>query len=123
FEQHWFDIYGKVALTGESVRFTNRAAALGRWFDVNAFRVGPPEAPKVGVLFQDSTATRQTQETLRKSEELLRLIFESAKEYAIIVTDLDRKVTAWNSGAERLLGYAEDEMLGASGDVLFIPED
>ena len=122
-EQHWFDIYGKVALTGESVRFTNRAAALGRWFDVNAFRVGPPEAPKVGVLFQDSTATRQTQETLRKSEELLRLIFESAKEYAIIVTDLDRKVTAWNSGAERLLGYAEDEMLGASGDVLFIPED
>src|ERR1035438_10381505 len=27
-EEHWFEIYGKVALTGESVHFENRAAQL-----------------------------------------------------------------------------------------------
>jgi len=53
-ERHWFEIYGNVATTGESVRFTNQASALeGRWFDVNAFRVGAPEQHLVGILFTD----------------------------------------------------------------------
>jgi len=39
-EANWFEIYGQIALTGESVHFTNEARALGRWFDVYAYRVG-----------------------------------------------------------------------------------
>ena len=39
-EEHWFQIYGKVALTGEPIRFTNEARALNRWYDVYAFPVG-----------------------------------------------------------------------------------
>src|SRR4051794_26623751 len=32
-EQHWFDVYGRVALTRNAVRFENGAQALGaRWF-------------------------------------------------------------------------------------------
>jgi CheY-like chemotaxis protein len=46
-EAHWFDIYGKVALTGEPVHFENEAKALGRHFDVRAYRVGGPESRKV----------------------------------------------------------------------------
>ena len=41
-EAHWFEIYGQVALTGVSVRFEHEAAALERWYDVYAFRVGDP---------------------------------------------------------------------------------
>ncbi|HYH82512.1 MAG TPA: PAS domain S-box protein, partial [Longimicrobium sp.] len=42
-EAHWFETYGRVALTGEPARFEARAAALeGRWYDVYAFRVGEP---------------------------------------------------------------------------------
>ena len=52
-EQHWFDIYGKVALTGEAVRFMAPAAALGRYYDVSAFRIGGPESRQVGILFND----------------------------------------------------------------------
>src|SRR4051812_38641749 len=37
------------------------------------------------------------------SEELLRLIFESARDFAIFSTDADGIVTSWNAGAERLL--------------------
>lgn len=63
-EQHWFDIYGKVALTGEPTRFENRAAALGRWYDVYAFRMGAPELRRVGIIFSDITARRQEEELI-----------------------------------------------------------
>jgi PAS domain S-box-containing protein len=61
-EQHWFDTYGRVALTGQPVRFVNEAKALGgRWFDVNAFRVGPPERRQVGILFMDITDRKRVE--------------------------------------------------------------
>ena len=31
-EDNWFEIYGKVATTGESIRFTQESKKLGRWF-------------------------------------------------------------------------------------------
>src|SRR4051794_25320911 len=31
-EQHWFDIYGRIALSGETMRFQHQAVALGRYF-------------------------------------------------------------------------------------------
>lgn len=52
-EQHWFDIYGRIALTGETLRFENPAAALKRYFEVCAFRVGAPELRHVGIVFND----------------------------------------------------------------------
>jgi PAS domain S-box-containing protein len=54
-EQHWFDIYGRIALTGETLRFENPAAALRRYFEVCAFRVGAPELRQVGIVFNDIT--------------------------------------------------------------------
>jgi PAS domain-containing protein len=61
-EQHWFDIYGQVAKTGESIRFENPARALsGRWYDVHAFRVGDPSAYLVAILFNDVTDRRRAE--------------------------------------------------------------
>lgn len=59
-EQHWFEIYGKIALTGEPLRFQHHANELGRWFDVYAFRIGEPARREVAVLFRD--ITRRTQD-------------------------------------------------------------
>lgn len=70
-EQHWFDIYGRVAKTGEPVRFESPAKALdGRWFDVHAFRVGDAEAGLVAILFNDITERRRSE--LRRNA-LLRI--------------------------------------------------
>ncbi|MDQ0995221.1 PAS domain S-box-containing protein [Phyllobacterium ifriqiyense] len=55
------------------------------------------------------------------SDELLRLMIDSAKDYAIFSMDLNGVVTSWNPGAERVLGY--QEMIGQSADVIFTPED
>jgi two-component system CheB/CheR fusion protein len=74
-------------------------------------------------LARDVTARRAATEALRQSEERLRMIVENAVEYAIFATDLERRITTWNPGAERLLGYGEREALGQSADIIFTPED
>lgn len=56
------------------------------------------------------------------SDELLRLMVESAVDYAIFTTDPAGMVTSWNSGAERVLGYTEAEIMGQTADVLYPPE-
>ena len=63
-EEHWFVVYGQVALTGQPVRFVNEAKALdGRWFDVNAFRLGGEGSRLVAVLFSDITERKRIERT------------------------------------------------------------
>ena len=67
-EQHWFDIYGRIALTGEPARFEQPAAALGRYYDVFAFRIGDPQRRHVAILFKDITERQESEAALRQSE-------------------------------------------------------
>src|SRR5262249_12440204 len=60
---------------------------------------------------------------LRGEAEQRLLILESATDYAIFTVDDSGFVTSWNSGAERLLGYREDEIIGRDGRIIFTPED
>src|SRR4051812_17064424 len=66
-----------------------------------------------------------TERTRRHGQEgeLFRLLVENVKDYAIFVLDPDGRVATWNPGAERLLGYAEGEVVGRPFDLFFTPED
>lgn len=71
-EQHWFDIYGKVLRTGESLRFENSTDALNhRWFDVFAYRIGEPGAYQVALLFSDISHRKRVETALEDSESRL----------------------------------------------------
>jgi len=70
-EQHWFEIYGSVASTGETVRLEQGSEPMGRWFDLNAFRIGTPEDRRVAILFKDVSATRSA---ALEREKLLRAL-------------------------------------------------
>ena len=52
-----------------------------------------------------------------------RQVLDSARDFAILATDRDGFVTTWNAGAQALLGWSEEEMLGASADCIFTEED
>jgi PAS domain S-box-containing protein len=60
---------------------------------------------------------------LQGEDALYRLVVESAEDFAIMVLDTTRRIVSWNRGAERLLGYAAEEILGRPADLIFTPED
>jgi len=52
-----------------------------------------------------------------------RAVENDIKDYAIFLTDIDGRVINWNRGAERILGYTEDQAIGQSAFIFFTPED
>ena len=80
-EARWFEFYGRVASSGEPVRFEEYAAGLGeRWFDVYAFRVGAAESNQVAILFKDISARKRAELALAASELRYRSLFETMDE-------------------------------------------
>lgn len=59
---------------------------------------------------------------LWESEERFRLLIEAVRDYALILVDEHGRVAAWNSGAERLTGWSESEIVGTSITKLYPPE-
>ncbi len=51
------------------------------------------------------------------------LLVRGVTDYAIYMLDLDGYITSWNSGAERIKGYADGEILGEHFSRFFTPED
>lgn len=54
---------------------------------------------------------------------LLRHVYESATEFAIITFDLQGVVSSWSTGAEVILGFSEQEMVGSDPFKMFTEED
>ena len=79
-EPFWFETYGHVARTGEARRFEHDASALGRCYDVYAFRVGAPADHRVAILFNDVSARKRVEEALRRSEEQFRLFVTASSD-------------------------------------------
>lgn len=66
YEVSWLEIYGRVALTGEPIRFQNYSALADRWLDVYAFRYGAPDRRQVAILFTNITERKQREEQIRQ---------------------------------------------------------
>ena len=101
-EAHWFETYGRVALTGEAIRFEHEARALdGRWFDVYAFRLGAPELRHVAILFTDiSVRKRLEQKTQEQANSLVELNRRKDEFLAMLSHELRNPLAAIRHAAE-----------------------
>src|SRR3989442_8909603 len=52
-----------------------------------------------------------------------RLLVETVSDYAIYLLDTAGRVMSWNTGAERIKGYAAMEILGRHFSIFYLPED
>ncbi|HVF90530.1 MAG TPA: response regulator [Blastocatellia bacterium] len=66
---------------------------------------------------------RQAEQRLRESEDRYRLFVENAVDYSIFLMNTEGVVTSWNSGAERIQGYSEEEIIGRHFSIFHLPED
>src|SRR5690242_9185002 len=81
------------------------------------------EQQLIYAVARDVTELKRAEEGLRRSEELLRLMVESAVGYAILMLDPNGHVVSWNAGAERIKGYRAEEIIGRHFSQFYPAED
>jgi two-component system CheB/CheR fusion protein len=87
------------------------------------YRTAEDRINGIVLTFVNISGRKAAEEAVRQSEERMRLVFESAQDYAIFTLDTRRLVTSWSPGAQGILGYTEAEIIGQSGDIIYTPED
>jgi PAS domain S-box-containing protein len=120
-DAHWFEIYGRVAATGEPVRFVNEAKAMGRWYEVYAYRPGGPDSHKVALLFSDITVRKRAEERERRAASdavaaaeanaKFRTFFEQGTSFAGLLA-LDGTIIEANRLCLEAGGFRRDEVIG-----------
>jgi signal transduction histidine kinase len=102
-EASWFEIYGRVALTGEPIRFENRAEPMGRWFDLYAFRIGGDGSRKVAILFSDISIRKRVEESLRRKAEEMETLMETLPIGVFVAHDPECRSITSNAAGHALL--------------------
>lgn len=76
-----------------------------------------------GEMMRDLGEPPRAEEKLHAGEEQFRLLVESVEEYAIYMLDPAGVVVTWNSGAQRMKGYAAREIIGKNFALFYTEED
>jgi len=95
------------------------------WAHVIIDPIRDPSGTLVGFakITRDVSAQKAAREALRQSEERFRLLVQGVTDYAIFMLDPDGAVTNWNSGAARIKGYTEPEIVGQHFSRFYTDED
>jgi PAS domain S-box-containing protein len=74
-------------------------------------------------ITRDLTDRKMAEEVLKQSEQQFRLLVQSVTDYAIYMLAPDGRLTNWNLGAQRIKGYAPEEVIGQHFSMFYTPED
>ncbi|CAN5892552.1 hypothetical protein BH18ACT11_BH18ACT11_28830 [soil metagenome] len=107
----FYEKYHEAVESGTSVHFEDFYEALNHWVEVHAY----PSDEGLTVYFRDVTGRKRAREALHESEQRLRAVFDSTLD-AILIANDDREYTEANPAACKLLGIAQEELLGSRLD-------
>ncbi len=97
----------------------------GRWLlaRIVPYRTAEDRIDGAVLTFVDITNRHRAELNSEIDRERMLLIAENMPDFAILTLDEQGRFTSWSSGAERLFGYADEEILGKSFEIIFTPED
>jgi PAS domain S-box-containing protein len=111
YEEYWFEIFGTVARTGESVRLERYAAPDRRWYDFYVFKVGGPESRRIGNTFLDITERKRTEEAIAAAKRERQNIIDNTP--AIVYAfDLEERFIVANAAVAETFHATPEEMIG-----------
>ena len=95
------------------------------WAAVVVDRINDDKGKLIGFakITRDMTEQRAAQHALLEAERRFRILVQGVTDYAIYMLDPDGHVTNWNAGAQRIKGYAPDEIIGQHFSRFYTPED
>jgi PAS domain S-box-containing protein len=119
-ERHWIDMYSRVGIGRQVLRFDQGSDAMGRWFDVFATPVEPHG--RFALVFRDVTERHQAEILLRDSEARWRGIFDNAA-VGVAQVDLDGRWVRVNGKLAEITGYSPEELVGRTFADITHPDD
>ncbi|MFM2312701.1 MAG: hypothetical protein RLZZ04_1977 [Cyanobacteriota bacterium] len=110
FESDWFEIFGRVARTGEAVRQSLPAAPLKAWYDFYVFRPDDSNHQRVAAIYRDVTDRKQAEISLQEAQESLAIAVEAAQ-MGTWHLDLTRDVSSKRSlRHDQIFGYQTPQL-------------
>jgi len=77
----------------------------------------------LGNAFLQQRHGKMLEEKLAETNDRFRWLAEGIRDYALFTIDTTGRVTSWNVGAERMLGYTQAEIKGQNFSFIFPPKD
>jgi PAS domain S-box-containing protein len=96
-----------------------------RWLDAITRPVHDDDGQFVGwgLVLRDVTARHRSATELRTAHLMLESVLDAATGVAVISTDLDGTITVFNAGAERMLGYRAQDVVGRADPAMLHDPD
>ncbi|HEY0820802.1 MAG TPA: PAS domain S-box protein [Rhizobacter sp.] len=95
------------------------------WAHVIIDPIRTPAGELIGFakVTRDLSERKAAAELLKRSEDQFNLLVQSVTDYAIYMLDAHGQVSSWNLGAQRIKGYAPEEIIGVHFSRFYTAED
>jgi PAS domain S-box-containing protein len=110
-----------VQISATAISSADRVIGLDSGAD--CYLTTPVEPHELIAVTRAMLRLRQAEIIAQESGERYRMIVESAIDYAIFTCALDGRITGWNTGAEAILGYSPDQIIGEPCARIFMADD